>query len=328
MKKRKWFAILALASAVVLPLSASSQTAAQPYPSKPVRIVFPYVPGSAIDLFIRQVANRLSPIWRQSVLIENRSGGGTVIGAELVARAAPDGYTIMFTSDATITLNPHLKKKLPYDPFKDFVSVTQLIQIDQVLIANLALPAGNLKELVAYAKANPGKLSYGSNGIGSDAHLGIELLKSEAGIDMVHIPYKGIGESTPATLSGQVQLSFTGISLAAGLIKSGKVRGLAIDASKRSNLLPDVMTFAEQGYGAVNAPIWFGIFAPTGTPAPIVERLYRDFKAVLDTPDFRKEVLDRGFTPFGTSPAEFASFIAVDYQHRGRMAKLSGIQPE
>jgi tripartite-type tricarboxylate transporter receptor subunit TctC len=302
---------------------------AQDYPNKVVRLVVPYPASGTPDQLARQVANRLTQSWGQPVVVENRPGAGTIIGAELVARSAPDGYTILFTTDPTMTVNVFLYQKLPYDPDKDFIPVSQLLEWHMVMMASPSLPANNLQELVAYAKANPGKLSYASYGKGSQAHLAAELLKATAGLDITHVPYKGMADALPATLRGDVQFTFGSAITARPLLEAGRLKVLGIGGTKRSSLMLNVPTFAEQGFTTVEAPVWLGIFVAAGTPVSIVERIRRDFVALFNEPEFKqREATDRGYAVVGSSPAEFAAYIKKDRESRGRAVRLAGIRPE
>jgi tripartite-type tricarboxylate transporter receptor subunit TctC len=310
-------------------LAMTNQAVAQEFPNKVVRIVMPYPAGGVPDIMARQFAQRLTTTWGQSVIVENKPGAGTIVGTQFVARSAPDGHTILFTTDPTMTVNKFLYKNLPYDPDKDFIPVTQLLEFHQVLMAHPSVPASSLRELIVYAKANPGKLSYASYGVGSQAHIAGELLKNAAAVDITHVPYKGFGDAGPAMLRGEVSFTFGAATTAGPLMAAGRIKGLAIGGDKRSPVLPDVPTFAELGYPEVVAPVWFGVFVPAGTPAHVVDRINRDFVAIINDPEYRKkEVLGRGYEPIGSSPTEFAAYIRKDREMRGRAAKLAGIVPE
>jgi len=299
------------------------------YPSKPIKIVVPYGAGGGIDVISRQVGERLSQRLGQPVLIENRPGGGTLIGAEQVAKSAPDGYTLMVTTDATITINPHLYAKLPYDPVKDFVPITQLVFLNQLLLQNPAVPANNLKELIAYAKANPGKLNYGSYGSGSQPHLAMEILKRQAGLYIVHVPYRGLTQTVPATIAGDVQLTFSGAASSQAFIKSGRLKALAVGGKTRLALLPDVPTFAESGFPDVPANAWFGLFAPAATPRDIVTKLHAEVVRILRDPEFvQKELTAKGYELIASTPEEFTAFLAADSARNARAVKISGAKAE
>ncbi|HSD53944.1 MAG TPA: tripartite tricarboxylate transporter substrate binding protein [Burkholderiales bacterium] len=320
---------IALVAALLLGAAAAPAALAQAsYPTRAVRIVVAYPPGGGIDVMARQLAERLTPQWGQPVVVENRPGGSTIPATELVANSPPDGHTILLTTDATFSINPHLFAKLPYSD-RDFVAVTQLILLQQLLLAHPSLPANNLTELVALARAKPGSLNYGSYGSGSQPHLAAEMLKAKAGIDIVHIPYKGLSLSIPAAIAGEVQLTFSGIASSRAQVQAGRLKALAIGGPKRSPLMPDVPTFAEQGYPEVETHAWFGLFVPAGTPRVAVDRIYRDVAAILNEPGFReKEVVQKGYDLVASSPEAFAAFIVRDREARGQAVKISGAKAE
>jgi len=238
--------------------------AAEPYPTKPIRMIVPYSPGGNTDVFARLIAQRLTQAWGQQVVVDNRAGGSTLIGTELVARAIPDGYTIMLTT-LTFTVSPSLYKKLPYDTLKDFTPITLAVMLPNVLVVHPAVPAKSLKELIQHAKANPGKLNYASTGNGSSPHLSMELLKTMAGIDLVNIPYKGGGPAMADLMGGQIAAQFIGLSAAIPHIKSGRLRALAVTSAKRSSVAPDIPAVAETVPG-YELDTWFGVFGPGGMP--------------------------------------------------------------
>lgn len=317
------FALAALLSGVFHPAQA------QPYPAKPVRIVVPYPAGGGIDVLSRLIGARLAQRFNQPVVIENKPGAGTIVAAESVARAAPDGHTLMVTTDATISINPHLYAKLPYDPVKDFAPITQLVFLNQLLVANAALPVSNLKELIAHAKAQPGKLNYASYGIGSQPHLAMEIFKSQSGTDIVHVPYKGIPQAVPAAIAGEVQLTFSGAASSQAHIKAGRLKALAIGGAARLPLMPEVPTFAEQGFADVPANAWFGLFAPAGTPREVIATLHAEVTRILKEPEFlQKEIAAKGYELVVSTPEEFAVFLAADTRRNAQAVKISGARAE
>ncbi len=308
---------------------ASGPAQAQPYPAKPVRIIVPYPAGGGIDVLSRLVGARLAQRFNQPVVIEIKPGAGTIVAAESVARAAPDGHTLMVTTDATISINPHLYAKLPYDPVKDFAPITQLVFLNQLLVANAALPVSNLKELIAYARAQPGKLNYASYGIGSQPHLAMEIFKNQSGTDIVHVPYKGIPQAVPAAIAGEVQLTFSGAASAQAHIKAGRLKALAIGGAARLPLMPEVPTFAEQGFADVPANAWFGLFAPAGTPREVIATLHAEVTRVLRDPEFlQKEIAAKGYELVASTPEEFAAFLAADTRRNAQAVKISGARAE
>ena len=307
----------------------ASPAHAQTFPSKSIRIVVPYPAGGGIDVMSRLIAQRLAQRFGQSVVVDNKPGAGTIVAAESVARAAPDGTTLMITTDATITINPHLYAKLPYDAVKDFVPVTQLVLLNQLLVANVDLPANTLRELIAYAKANPAKLNYASYGVGSQPHLAMEILKSQAGIDIVHVPYKGIPQAVPAAIAGEVQLTFSGAASTQAHLRGGRLKALAIGGKARLALLPEVPTFAELGFPEVPANAWFGLFASAATPPEIIARLHAEVTRILKDPEFvQKEIVAKGYELVASSPAEFAVFLQEDSRRNAIAVKVSGARAE
>jgi tripartite-type tricarboxylate transporter receptor subunit TctC len=326
------FARLARSAAFLLLLSAclaAPAAHAQAYPNKPIRIVVPYPAGGGLDVMARLLGDRLGKRLGQPAVIENKPGAGTIIGADAVAKAAPDGYTLMITADTTVTLNQHLYTKLPYDPVKDFIPVTQLVQLNQLLVLNAEVPAQNLKELIAYAKANPGKLNYASYGSGTPPHLAMETLKNLAGISVTHVPYKGLPQAVPAVLAGEVQMTFSGAASSMAHIKSGRLRAIAIGGKSRLSIMPEVPTFTELGYPEVPASTWFGVFVPAGTPRDIVAKLHAGFKTLMTDPEFvQKEVVAKGYELSANSPEEFTALIAAEIVRNAKAVKISGAKAE
>src|SRR5881394_355542 len=303
--------------------------AAQAWPDKPVRIVVAYPPGGGIDVMARQIAEKLTPQWGQTVLVENRPGANTIIAADAVAKSPADGYTMLMTTDATFSINPHLYAKLPYDAERDFVPVTMLVLLQQLLVAHPALPADTLPDLIKLAKTNPGGIRYATYGSGSQPHLSGEMLKYKTGIDLLHIPYKGISLAVPAVIAGEVELTFAGIATSMGPLKGGRIKAIAIGGTERSPLLPQVPTFAELGYPEVETHAWFGLFLPAGTAKSISEKIYSDSRKVVEEPEFRqKQLIDKGYEVVGSSPDQFVLYLKKDRESRGRAVKISGAKAE
>lgn len=314
---------------VVLLVCFAAAAAAQSWPAKPVRIVVAYLPGGGIDIIGRQLAEKLGAAWGQPVVVENRPGANTILATDVVAKSAPDGYTILLTTDATFSINPHLYSSLPFDTQRDFVPVTMLVLLQQLLIAHPPFPANSLQELIQLAKAKPGSINYASYGSGSQPHLSGEMLKSKAGIDIVHVPYKGISLAVPAVMAGEVQLTFAGIASSMAPLKAERVKALAIGGAQRSPLLPQVPTFTELGFPEVETHAWFGLFVPAGSPKEAVARIYQDTKKALDDPEFRqKQLIDRGYEVVGSAPDDFAAYIRKDRANRARAVKISGARAE
>jgi tripartite-type tricarboxylate transporter receptor subunit TctC len=311
--------------AALFPLAAGAQA----WPTKPVRIVVAYPPGGGIDVLARQLADRLTPAWGQPVVVENKPGANTIVAADAVAKAAADGHTLLMTTDATFSINPHLYAKLPYDAQRDFAPVTMLVLLQQLLVAHPALPAGSLEELIKLAKAKPGALHYASYGSGSQPHLAGEMLKNRAGIDLVHVPYKGISLAVPAVIAGEVQLTFAGIATSMPQLKAGRIKALAIGGAQRSPLLPEVPTFTELGYAEVETHAWFGLFLPAGSPAAALARIHQDVGKILSEPDFRqRQLVDKGYDVVSSAPQDFVMYLRKDSESRGRAVRISGAKAE
>ena len=303
--------------------------AAHAWPTKPVRLVVAYPPGGGIDVMARQIAEKLTPAWGQPVVVENKPGANTIVATDAVAKSAADGHTILLTTDATFSINPHLYAKLPFDTQRDFIPVTMLVLLQQLLVAHPAFPANTLEELIKLAKAKPGSINYASYGSGSQPHLSGEMLKNKAGIDLVHVPYKGISLAVPAVMAGEVQLTFAGIATSMPQLKAGRIKAIAIGGVQRSPLLPQVPTFRELGYPEVETHAWFGFFLPVGSPPDAVARIHTDTKRIIEEPEFRqKQLIDKGYEPIGSAPDEFAAYIRKDSESRARAVKISGAKAE
>jgi tripartite-type tricarboxylate transporter receptor subunit TctC len=303
--------------------------AAQAWPDKPVRIVVAYPPGGGIDVMARQIAEKLTASWGQTVLVENRPGANTIIAADAVAKAPGDGTTVLMTTDATFSINPHLYAKLPYDAERDFVPVTMLVLLQQLLVAHPSLPADTLPDLIKLAKTKPGGIRYATYGSGSQPHLSGEMLKYKAGIDMLHIPYKGISLAVPAVMANEVELTFAGIATSMPQLKAGRIKAIAIGGAQRSPLLPQVPTFTELGFPEVETHAWFGLFVPAASPRVAIEKIYSDAKRVIEEPDFRqKQLVDKGYEVVGSNPDQFVLYLKKDRESRGRAVKISGAKAE
>jgi tripartite-type tricarboxylate transporter receptor subunit TctC len=303
--------------------------AAHAWPTKPVRVVVAYPPGGGIDVLGRQLAEKLGPAWGQPVVVENKPGANTIVATDAVAKSAADGHTILMTTDATFSINPHLYAKLPYDAQRDFTPVTMLVLLHQLLVAHPSLQANTLEELIKLARAKPGSINYASYGSGSQPHLAGEMLKNKAGIDLVHVPYKGISLAVPAVIAGEVQLTFAGIATSMPQLKSGRIKAIATGGAARSPLLPQVPTFAELGYPEVETHAWFGLFVPAGSPGEAVTRIHQDTRKILEESDFRqKQLVDKGYEVVGSSPQDFVIYLKKDNESRGRAVRISGAKAE
>jgi tripartite-type tricarboxylate transporter receptor subunit TctC len=299
-------------SLLLLLLCAASGAFAQ-YPSKPVRLVVPYAAGGPADLLTREIAKGLQDAVHQPVIVDPRPGGGTMIGAELVAKAPPDGYTLLVSTAASLIVSPSMEPHPRYDGLKDFAPIAMVAYVPNLISANPAVPANNVQELIAYAKRNPGKLAYGSAGNGSGPHVAGELFKSMAGVDLVHVPYKGAAPAVVDLLSGQIQLGFVNISAVLPYVRSGKLKAIAVTTLKRSAALPDLPTVDEQGVKDYDTGSWYGLHAPAGTPPAVIDSLYATMRAVMAEPALGKRLLDtQGAEVVVKSPQEFDRFIRAD----------------
>lgn len=300
---------------------------AQTYPVRPIRMIVAYPPGGGTDIVGRMMAQKLGENLGQTVVVDNRGGATGNIGTELAARATPDGYTLLMGNVAPNAINVSLFKKLPFDPVKDFAPVSLVAVTPNILVVPPSFPVKTVKDLIALAKSKPGALNFPSAGIGSSSHLAGEMLKSMAGIDMVHVPYKGGGPALIALLSGQVQLMFATLPAAMPHVKSGKLRPVAVTTAHRSLALPELPTIAESGVPGYEAATWYGLLAPAGTPKAIVGRLHAEIVKILAT-DTRQQLVAQGFEPVGNTPAEFAAYIKSEITKWGKVIRDAGIKPE
>jgi tripartite-type tricarboxylate transporter receptor subunit TctC len=316
--------ILGAASAALL-LLASAAAFAQAYPQRPVRLIVPYPPGSGTDIVARLLGQRLGEDWGQAVVVDNRPGAGAIVGVDALAKAAPDGYTIGIADTGPLAINPALYPKLPYDPARDFAPVIEVAKLPFMLVAHPSLGVSSVPELIAAAKREPGRINYASVGNGSAVHLATELFKKRAGIDLVHIPYKGSAPALNDVLGGTTPVMF--VNLLSGLqhVKSGRLRALAVATSARVGALPDVPTVSESGVPGYEFQAWFGVLAPAATPAAVVERLNTEFHRVLSLPDVRARLLNEGgMQPVGGSAAQFAALITGEKESWGKLVKETG----
>ena len=323
------FMVRLSALAVLLSCAAAAQpVAAQTYPSKPVRIVAPFAPGSTIDIIGRLIAPKLSEALGQPVLVENRPGAGGMVGMDMVAKAAPDGYTMVIGALGPLAMNPVLYPKTPFDPVRDFAPVTLLATGPVVIAVHPSVPARTLKELVALAKKNPGTLNFGSPGVGSSPHLTGELLKMLTGIDIVHVPYKGNAEAITDLVSGRVGVVFTGVPPVVPLARAGRVRLIATTGRQRVSSLPDVPTIAEAGFPGAQVLIWYGLVAPAATPKELVSRLNALIVKVMSAPEIRERFSQQGIDPETSTPEQFAQLIREEYARWTKVIRASGIKME
>jgi len=314
---------LRFAFGALLALVATAASA-QTYPTKPIRLVVPFPPGGATDILARDVAQKLTEAWGQQVIVDNRPGAGGNIGSELVAKSAPDGYTLEMGTVGTHAINASLYAKMPYDHVKDFVPVILVAGVPNVLVVNPAVPANSVAELIAYAKANPGKLNFASSGNGTSIHLSGELFKFMAGVQMTHVPYKGSAPALQDLIGGQVQLMFDNLPPSLPQIKAGKLRALAVTSLARAPALPDVPTMAEAGLPGYEASSWFGVLAPAGTPPAIVTKLNAEIARWLATPEAKEKLSKQGANAAGGTPEDFAKHIAAETAKWAKVVKDSG----
>ncbi len=323
---------IAAASAVALPLLPSAALAQAPraadaFPSRPVRFIVPFAPGAANDLIARALSSKLSEIWQQSVVVDNRPGGNTVIGSDIVARAAPDGYTLLQTGLAHV-LNPSVIAKLPYDSVRDFTMIGLTGQSPFVLVVNTGLPVKTVKDLVGLARAKPGVLAYGSTGAGGTSHLMGELLKSMAGIDVIHVPYKGLAPALTDVIGGQIQYSFGSWSTVGPFVTAGKLRALAVTSEKRSAITPDLPSISESGYKGYDATPWWGIVGPGGMPRPLTARLNADLNKAMESAEMKERFGKQGIEIVTSTPDAFAALVKSEIARWAKIVKTAGIKAD
>ncbi|WP_051235856.1 tripartite tricarboxylate transporter substrate binding protein [Ottowia thiooxydans] len=304
-------------------LGGVCNAATDSYPEKPIRFVVPYPPGSVTDLLARTIGQKFTEKWGQPVIVENRGGGGSVIGTDVVAKAAPDGYSILLVAP-DLAINESLRSKLPYHAEKSFAPVSLLVSAPMGLSVHSSLAVNNVQELIAHAKANPGKLSYASGGNGTVAHLGMELFKNLAGVDIVHVPYKGTAAVVQAQTSGEVQTSFAQMATLRPQISSGKLRVLAVATASRSQATPELPTVAEAGVPDFKADVWFGVVAPAGTPSQIIAKLNQELVAIMRMPDVDQKLRLQGIEPMTSTPEEFSTLLRADIKKWGDLVRKTG----
>ena len=315
---------LALSAAVVVLSLVCAPAGAQTYPAKPVKVVVPFAAGGAVDIITRVLADKLSPILGQQIVVEPVVGAGGNMGSAAVAKATPDGYTLLMATTGTHTINPGLYKNMQFDAVKDFAPITVIASVPNVLVVHPSVPAKNVKELVALAKSQPGKLNFASFGHGTSNHLSGELLKSVAGIDVVHVPYKNAPQAVLELVGGQVSFAFVNAPLALPQVKAGKLRALAVTGAKRSPAVPDLPTMAEAGLPDFVVESWYGLMAPAGTPQPIVDKLHKDVLTVLARPETAQAFAKQGADVITSSPGEFAAMVAKEKDRWAEVIRKSG----
>ena len=319
---------ISMAAAIAaLAIGAGFEVSAQNYPTRPLRVVVPYAAGGSTDVLARMVGQKLTEALGQPVVIDNRPGAGTLIATEIVARAVPDGHTLLMATPP-LAVAPALFQKVPFDISRDFAAVTNIAATSNVLVVHPSVPAQTVKELVVLAKANPRKYTFGSSGIGGASHLAMELFRSLAGIELVHVPYKGGSLAVTDLLGGRLALMFANLTTVQAHIKSGKVRALAIGTARRSLVVPELPTVAEAGVPGYEANNWNGVVVPAGTPRTAIERLQREIKAIVSASDMRDKLLAAAFEPVADTPAEFARYLASERTKWAKVVIDAGVKPE
>lgn len=301
--------------------------AQQQYPSRTVRFIVPFAPGGGSDIVARAIAIKLAENWKQQVIIDNRPGAATILGTDLAAKAAPDGYTILLAS-ASYSINPYLQGKLPYETLKDHIPVTQTAAQPYVLVVNPGVPAKNVKEFLALVRAKPGTLNFSSPGTGSGGHLAVEHFRYVTGTNMVHVPYKGGAPALTDLIAGQVQFMFPTVLAVAPHMTTGRLRSLAVTSARRSSALPDIPTIAESGVPGFEAVSWNGVMTPAGVPAGIISRLHKDIVQVLQSADVRDKLAADGAEPVGSTPEEFTRMIRQELDKWAKVIKAANIKPD
>ncbi|HEX6006804.1 MAG TPA: tripartite tricarboxylate transporter substrate binding protein [Burkholderiales bacterium] len=301
---------------------------AQTYPAKPIRLIVPFPAGGGADIFARLIGRKLSDNMRQSIVVDNRAGASGIIGCEAVARSAADGYTLLMGTTGTHTTNPAVFSKLPYDPLKDFTPISLVADSPFVLLVHPSLPVANLKELIAFAKARPGQLTYASSGTGSSSHLGFELFNLMAGIKGVHVPYKGLPPATLDTISGYVTMTWNSITAAAPYLKNKQLKALGIGSVKRSALMPDIPTISEAGLPGFELGSWYGIFAPAGTAPEIVRRIQSEIVKAINDPGMNDQFAALSAEPVGSTPDEFRAVLQRDLVKWAKVAKQANVKAD
>jgi len=301
---------------------------AQAYPSKPIRYIVPFPAGGGQDLVVRALAPRMGEALGQTVIVDNRPGAATMVGAELAAKSPPDGYTVFNGSNTTLAINPNLYSKVPYDPLKDFVAVTQIASLPNLLVVHPSLPVRTVKDLATLARNRPGQLNYGSSGTGTPAQLAGVMFGDEAHAKLVHVPYRGSSQALTALISGETQMMFGSMTSTLPFVKSGRLRAIAVTGAKRSLAAPDVPTVAEAAFPGFEAITWYGLFVPAGTPPAIIARLNTEVVKILRLLDFRDWLVAQGADPVGSTPDELAAFVKTELVKYAKIVKDSGMRPD
>jgi tripartite-type tricarboxylate transporter receptor subunit TctC len=308
--------------------AASASVAAQTYPSKPVRMIVPFPPGAGVDIVTRAVSGRLAEALGQQLIIDNRAGAGGILGAELAAKAAPDGYTILMATAGILTVIPHMQAKLPYSVERDFTPVSLVASVPSVLVVHPSMPVKSVKELIALARAKPGEINYASTGNGTLPHLAAEFFKQQAKVNMVHIAYKGSAPATTDLLGGNVQVFFGNMLSVIEQVRSGRLRALAVTSQQRQAVANEIPTMIESGFPGFEAGTWFGLMAPAATPRDIVNRLHGDVAKAVRQPDVQKQLAGQGATTIGNTPEQFAAYIKSESAKWAKVLAASGVKAD
>lgn len=309
-------------------MGLSMPAVAQNYPNKPIRMIVPATAGGGADFIARTISVQLGEYLGESIVIENKAGASGTIAAEYVSKSPPNGYMVLMAQSTSMVIAPHLYKSLNYDTIKDLAPVTQVAQMPFFLAVNSKLPVNNIKEFIAYAKANPGKLNFSTSGNGAGSHLAGEMFNSATGAKMVHVPYKGAGPALNAVVAGEVQVAFIPIVAALPLVKDGRLKALAVTTAARSMAAKDVPTLAESGLTGYDINTWFGMFVPANTPAPIIDQLYKETARALKQPEIRDRFIKEGADPIGSTPAEFSALVKAEFAKFAKVVKDSGAKLE
>ena len=316
--------ILAIVGLAVVACAAQ----AQEYPSKPIRMIIPFVPGGANDVFGRLAGIKITEALGQQVIVENRGGAGGSVGMELAAKAPPDGYTLVLGNIANLSVNPTLYRKLSYNPVTDLQPITLMAKLPSILVVHPSLPAKNIKELISLARAQPARLTFGTGGGGSGSHLTMELFKLQSKIDLVHIPYKGVGPAMIDLLAGQITMSFGAVPGVGPYVRSARLRGLGVTSAGRIAAYPDMPTVAQAGLPGFEATLWYGVLAPAGTPMPIINRLHATLIRAMQSPDMKERFVAEGAEQVGSTPQEFQAFIKSEIERWAVVVRASGMRAE
>ena len=315
-----------MAGTVVSLACLHNPASAQPYPNRPIKVIVPASAGGGADFITRTISNQLGDYLGQSIVVENKSGASGTIAADFVSKSQPNGYTVLMAQSTSTVIAPHLYKNLNYDTLKDLMPVTQVAQMPFVVVINPKVPASNVKEFIAYAKANPGKLNYSTSGNGAGSHLAGEMFNTATGASMTHVPYKGAGPALNAVVAGEVEVAFIPIVNALPLVKDGRLKAMAVTTITRSLAAKDIPTLAEAGLTGYDINTWFGMFVATNTPPQIVDQIYKETARALKQPEIRDRFLREGADPIGSTPAEFSALVKTEFNKFAKVVKDSGIK--